>query len=203
MYDNFDAPRYTLVDFDELRRSQPPRYPEVVRIWVHGAQRYVTVEWRLEELIDPCRVLLHFRFLHISDTLELTVDDVYFRNPVYTVRQNVELWLTRAVNKRLNQPKEIWMKGRFDYIRYDEPSQRLQQRAKKLAMEMESLIEKELLNPDQYKGLSEFDRGLAMREAAIAMTELEALYARIGRAIRNQQMVLRGPCEDQPERGDP
>lgn len=203
MYSNFDAPRYTLVDFDELRRSQPPRYPEVARIWIHGTQRDLTVRWRLEELLDPCRVLLHFRFLDTSDTLELTVSDVYFRSPLNTVRQNVELWLTSAVNKRLTQPKEGLMKGRFDYIRYDEHSQRLQQRAKKLCMEIESLIEKELLNPDQYKGLGEFDRGLAMREAAIAMTELEALYARIGRAIRNHQMVLRGPCEDQPERGDP
>lgn len=67
------------------------------------------------------------------------------------------------------------MSIRFDYIKYDAVSAAKQASIKTKCLELEALI-------------SAIEPG---REQSLAMTQLEIVYARSGRAIRDEQIKLR------------
>ncbi len=79
------------------------------------------------------------------------------------------------------------MSRRFDYVKYDEKAQAAQERCKAACIALEEAI----LNI----GVD------CARERAIAMTELEHVYARCGRAISDDQIARNGSAELQEERG--
>lgn len=81
------------------------------------------------------------------------------------------------------------MSVRFDYIAYDKESLDAQMRCKAACLELEAAI--------NAIGSS---TGSA-RERATAMTVLEHVYARCGRAIRDEQIATRGPADLQEQRG--
>ena len=75
------------------------------------------------------------------------------------------------------------MPSRFDSIKYDDVSQKLHNRCKKLCLELETLI-------------AEIGGGGA-REKSIALTVLEHVYTRCGRAIRDDQLTRKGGADYQ------
>ncbi len=76
------------------------------------------------------------------------------------------------------------MSKRFDYVRYDETAQKLQEQFKVKVSELEALIES--LPPS--------------RGGSLALTKLEEVYMWVGKAIRDDQVVKRG-AELQEARG--
>lgn len=76
--------------------------------------------------------------------------------------------------------------NRFDYVAYDETSNALQSRCKAACLLLEAEINK--------IGVG------GAREKAIALTTLEHVYARCGRAIRDDQLA-RAPAPLQEQRG--
>jgi hypothetical protein len=87
------------------------------------------------------------------------------------------------------------MKGRFDYIPFDEQSADLQAAAKDECTILEGFIENSIMTHPSADGATK-------REAAIALTELEHVYARIGRAVRNLQIARGGSADDAPKRSN-
>ncbi len=75
------------------------------------------------------------------------------------------------------------MATRFDSIKYDDVSNKLHNRCKKLCVDFETLI-------------SEIGGGGA-REKAIALTLLEHVHMRCGRAIRDDQLARKGGADYQ------
>jgi hypothetical protein len=80
------------------------------------------------------------------------------------------------------------MSIRFDYIAYDETAHTAQARCKMACVELEAAIDA-------------IGAGGA-REKAIAMTQLEHVYARCGRAIRDDQISRNGSAPLQEKRGN-
>lgn len=78
---------------------------------------------------------------------------------------------------------------RFDYIAYDATSLQKQMRCKAAAIEFEAAIND--IGTNAASG----------RERAMAITELEIVYARCGRAIRDEQIGARGQAALQEQRG--
>lgn len=77
--------------------------------------------------------------------------------------------------------------SRFDYVRYDEESQRNQEHAKLLCDNVRAAIETNL-KPG--------------RAASLALTKLEECYMWIGKAIRDDQIARNGSAPLQEERKD-
>jgi hypothetical protein len=75
---------------------------------------------------------------------------------------------------------------RFDYIKYDAVSLSAQERCKAACIELEAAI-------------AEIGQG-GGREKAVALTQLEHVYARCGRAIRDDQISRNGSAELQEGR---
>lgn len=80
------------------------------------------------------------------------------------------------------------MSTRFDYIKYDDKSHAAQARCKAACLELEAAI-------------NAIGNG-GSREKAIAMTQLEHVYARCGRAVRDDQLARGAPSEAQEGRGN-
>lgn len=78
--------------------------------------------------------------------------------------------------------------GRFDYVKYDEVAAAAQARCKAACIELETAIA--AIGPG------------GAREKAVAMTQLEHVYARCGRAIRDDQVARTGTVELQEQRGN-
>jgi len=76
--------------------------------------------------------------------------------------------------------------SRFDYVKYDEKSEALQDAVKSHIMMMEMFLE-ELL---------------PSREKSLAITKIEEAYMWVGKAIRNDQIVRNGSAELQKGRKD-
>lgn len=74
--------------------------------------------------------------------------------------------------------------SRFDYIRYDEEAQKLQDEAKRLVVSLETFLDT-------------LPKG---RPQALALTKLEECYMWIGKAIRDRQVYLNGAAPLQEER---
>lgn len=74
--------------------------------------------------------------------------------------------------------------SRFDYVKYDEESIKIQEAAKVAAQELEHVIEHSLVDG---------------RAKSLAHTKLEECYMWIGKAIRDGQVSNRG-AEPQEER---
>lgn len=79
------------------------------------------------------------------------------------------------------------MSNRFDYVKYDEISTAAQAKCKEACIALEAAIN------------AIGDGG--GRERAIAMTQLEHVYARCGRAIRDDQIFRNGSAELEEQRG--
>lgn len=79
------------------------------------------------------------------------------------------------------------MSTRFDYIKYDAISLEAQEKCKAACLAVEAAI-----NAISGGG----------REKAIAITQLEHVYARCGRAIRDGQIERNGSSELQEGRGN-
>lgn len=92
------------------------------------------------------------------------------------------------------------MSGRFDYIRYDDKSVDLQNEIRGHMTVIESILEDVLTIESIYD-----DPQMASysRELDCAMSQLESLYSRFGRLIRDHQRLTRGDAPDVPERGNP
>ncbi len=75
--------------------------------------------------------------------------------------------------------------SRFDYVKYDEDSQAIQEAFKKMATGIERAIEKGIKSP---------------RAKASAITNLEVCYMWIGKGIRDDQIARNGSAELQEER---
>lgn len=80
------------------------------------------------------------------------------------------------------------MSSRFDYVKYDETSAAAQTKCKDACIALEAAIDA-------------IGAGGA-REKAIALTELEHVYARCGRAIKDDQIARNGSAELQEQRGN-
>lgn len=74
---------------------------------------------------------------------------------------------------------------RFDYIRYDDCSQKVQEEFKAKCIKLELMIETLIESP---------------RAKALALTKLEEFYMWIGKAVRDDQIARGGSSEDVPER---
>jgi hypothetical protein len=74
--------------------------------------------------------------------------------------------------------------SRFDYVRYDEVSQDMQEAAKEAVQEVELVIN---LLPEG-------------RAKSLALTKLEECYMWIGKAVRDLQITSNGTAELQEER---
>lgn len=79
------------------------------------------------------------------------------------------------------------MSNRFDYVKYDDKSQRDQDHAKLLCDNVRAAIE------------TNCQPG---RAASLALTKLEECYMWIGKAIRDDQIKRNGSAELQEERKD-
>jgi hypothetical protein len=79
------------------------------------------------------------------------------------------------------------MSTRFDYVKYDQIAADTQAACKTACIALESAI-----NTIGVGGA---------RERAIALTQLEHVYARCGRAIRDDQIARNGAAELEEERG--
>lgn len=83
--------------------------------------------------------------------------------------------------------------SRFDYVKYDDGAVQDQQRAKKLASELETFI-----------GGIGYAQGIISEECALAkalaLTKLEECYMWIGKAIRDDQIARNGSAPLQEER---
>lgn len=77
------------------------------------------------------------------------------------------------------------MNGRFDYVKYDERAQKIQNAFKGQCSLMEGVLEKEL-RPG--------------RALSLALTKLEEFYMWVGKAIRDEQIERNGSAELQEER---
>lgn len=78
------------------------------------------------------------------------------------------------------------MSNRFDYVKYDDKAQAMQSECKAACVMLEMAI-----------------NGIGAgggREKAIAMTQLEHVYARCGRAIRDDQIARNGSAKLQEGR---
>ncbi len=75
--------------------------------------------------------------------------------------------------------------SRFDYVKYDETTQKVQERAKLLVQDVEHLITVHC-KPG--------------RAQSLALTKLEECYMWIGKAIRDEQIVRNGSAELQEAR---
>ena len=84
--------------------------------------------------------------------------------------------------------------SRFDYVKYDEGAQEMQESAKLAAKRIEKIIDSigYSLGPEEHKRVQE--------EKKQAMMKLEECYMWIGKAIRNDQIVRNGGAELQEER---
>jgi len=78
------------------------------------------------------------------------------------------------------------MSNRFDYVKYDQESERLQSNAKALMV-------------DAVKMINQIPDG---RAKSLALTKLEEAYMWIGKAIRDEQIQRNGSAELQEERCD-
>lgn len=78
------------------------------------------------------------------------------------------------------------MSNRFDYVKYDRESERLQSNAKALMV-------------DAVKMINQIPDGQAK---SLALTKLEEAYMWIGKAIRDEQIQRNGSAELQEERCD-
>lgn len=74
--------------------------------------------------------------------------------------------------------------SRFDYVKYDEKAQGLQETIKARFLALESQIQR-------------LPEG---RPKAVAFTKLEEAYMWVGKAIRDEQIVRNGSAELQEER---
>lgn len=74
--------------------------------------------------------------------------------------------------------------SRFDYVRYDERAQELQDRAKRLCTELEKLVDE--LPPGRAQSLS--------------LTKLEETYMWLGKSIRDDQIKRNGSAPLMEER---
>lgn len=68
------------------------------------------------------------------------------------------------------------MTSRFDYVKYDDRSAKLQSFFKQKMIEIETDIEKNINDP---------------RAKAMTLTKLEEVYAWIGKGIRNDQLSIK------------
>lgn len=109
--------------------------------------------------------------------------------------------MQRVITEGDNPYKEQRMQGRFDYVKYDERSLALQTTAKELCTGLEVWIE-QVLNGTELQDVPNPSKGQCLRETAVAMTQLEHVYARLGRAIRNIQVARGGDDADVMERSD-
>lgn len=100
------------------------------------------------------------------------------------------MWQDVSINK---QKKGRQMASRFDYVKYDQASIMVQERAKKLVTELEFLI---------CGGPDGFSREPTRRPQALALTALEECYMWIGKAIRDTQIERNGSAESQEERNN-
>lgn len=80
------------------------------------------------------------------------------------------------------------MSSRFDYVKYDDVANAAQTKCKEVCLALEAAID--AIGPG------------GRREKAIAMTQLEHVYARCGRAIRDDQIARNGSAPLQEERGN-
>lgn len=80
------------------------------------------------------------------------------------------------------------MSTRFDYVKYDDVAQAAQTRCKEACIALEAAIDAIGVGGG--------------REKAIALTQLEHVYARCGRAIRDDQISRNGSAELQEGRGN-
>ncbi len=78
--------------------------------------------------------------------------------------------------------------GRFDYVKYDDSATAQQLRCKVACIALEEAI-------------NAIGNG-GGREKAIALTQLEHVYARCGRAIRDDQIARNGSAELEEGRGN-
>lgn len=77
--------------------------------------------------------------------------------------------------------------SRFDYVKYDETAQKIQENFKTLVSNLEANIEANIKCP---------------RSKASAITNLELVYMWIGKGIRNDQIARNGSAELQEQRGN-
>lgn len=80
------------------------------------------------------------------------------------------------------------MSKRFDYVKYDDAANAAQAKCKEACIALEGAIDA-------------IGSG-GSREKAIALTQLEHVYARCGRAIRDDQIARNGSAELQEGRGN-
>jgi hypothetical protein len=93
------------------------------------------------------------------------------------------------VDSRFSKTQEHDLSStRFDYVKYDETANDAQAKCKDACLALESAI-------------NAIGQG-GGREKAIALTQLEHVYARCGRAIRDDQISRNGSAELQEGRGN-
>lgn len=86
--------------------------------------------------------------------------------------------------------------NRFDYVRYDDLAQEKSAAFKRLFMDVEQFVENNISVPPGPEG-----QAVARAKASI-LTNLEVAYMWVGKAIRDEQITVRGPASLQEERNN-
>jgi hypothetical protein len=86
--------------------------------------------------------------------------------------------------------------SRFDYVKYDELAADKQRAFKLFFMDVERFLENNLSIAPGPAGA-----GVA-RAKALVLTKLEEAYMWVGKALKEEQLSVRGPAELQEERKD-
>lgn len=81
------------------------------------------------------------------------------------------------------------MRGRFDYVKYDDVAAEKQRQLKQVFEDLEFRVNALL----GHAGCS--------RARALSLTALEEAYMWVGKAIRDEQLARGGDATDQPHRG--
>ena len=102
------------------------------------------------------------------------------------------VWVVRTMSRaeamRRYPERMAELSTRFDYVKYDQIATDTQLACKTACIALESVI-----NTIGFGGA---------RERAIALTQLEHVYARCGRAIRDDQIARNGSAELEEGRGN-
>ncbi len=88
------------------------------------------------------------------------------------------------------------MSSRFDYVKYDDQANQIQDSFKKQVTQIETDLD--ALGAKSIDGATDKTKiyiGALNRSRAVALTKLEELYMWIGKAVRDEQILRNGSAE--------